>query len=243
VDGEIIADVLGPDARLNIANIVLGADRRGDDGAGLARSTLSLAPADLRHPIFRAFGAEAASVGLVSFRTIARIGGPTCQTLAKFTSGDAAIIDCAAGDGHGVVIASDLNNRWNDFPLRASFVPFLQEAVRYLSGSGARATEYVVGDVPAGVAPVPGVVDAAGRPQSGERSKRIVVNVDSRESDAARISSVEFQAAVTRLRDGSGVRTATSASEEENRQRLWQFLLAAMIVTLAVEGVVAARSA
>jgi hypothetical protein len=31
--------------------------------------------------------------------------------------------------------------------------------------------------------------------------------------------------------------------EQESTQHLWQFLLASMIVTLAVEGVVAARSA
>jgi Aerotolerance regulator N-terminal/von Willebrand factor type A domain len=230
VDGEVIADVLGSDARLNLAS---GPDRRRADED--ARAPLALAPADVRHPIVRAFGVEAASLGLVTFRTTARIGGPTCTTLAKFTSGDDAIIDCAAGDGHALVVGSDLNNRWNDFPLRASFVPFVHEALRYLSSSTTRATEYVVGDVPSGVAPVPGVVDARGR--------RVVVNIDPRESEPARISADEFQAAVTRLKDAAGVHARTSATEQEAGQHLWQFLLVSAIITLAVEGMIAARSA
>jgi hypothetical protein len=237
VDGDVISNVLGSNARLTIA---AAAEPRGNEGA---RPALTLVPADVRHPIVRAFGVEAASLGLVTFRTTARIGGPACQTLAKFTSGGDAIIDCAAGDGHAVVVASDLNNRWNDFPLRATFVPFVHEAIRYLSSSGALAAEYVVGDVPPGVAPVPGVADAPARNAAGEHRRRIVVNVDPRESEPARISADEFQKAVTRLKDVSGTRVRTSASEQEGRQHLWQFLLTSMIITLAVEGVVAGRSA
>src|SRR5262249_58353162 len=123
VDGSVVADVLGRGARRQVP---------ANEGK---TPLLALAPADVRHPIFRAFGAEVASLGLVSFRSAARIGGSTCQTLAKFTSGSAAVVDCSSGDGHAIVVASDLNNQWNDFPLRASFVPFVQETVRYLSSS------------------------------------------------------------------------------------------------------------
>jgi hypothetical protein len=197
----------------------------------------------VRHPIFQAFGAEVASLGLVAFREAARIGGgSTCQTLAKFTSGDAAVLDCAVGDGQAVIIASDLNSRWNDFPLRASFVPFVHETVRYLSTSGTRATQYVVGDVPAGVAPVPGVA-AAPSGTGSSRSRKIVVNVDARESDPARIRAEEFQAAVTRLKNAGAAETRASVADQEGTQHLWQFLLVLMMATLAVEGIVAARSA
>jgi hypothetical protein len=184
-----------------------------------------------------------ASLGLVTFRTAARIGGSACQTLAKFTSGDAAVIDCTAGDGHAIVVASDLNNQWNDFPLRASFVPFVHETVRYLSTSSDRGGEYVVGDVPPGVPPVPGVVSASSLSGSRSRVRKVVVNVDSRESDPSRISADEFQAAVTRLKDAGATETRASVAGQESTQHLWQFLLASMIATLAVEGIVAARSA
>ncbi len=240
VDGDVVADVLGAGARLQI---VSDRGRAGVDRSRSAATSWTLAPADLRHPIFRAFGAEVASLGLVTFRTAARIGGSACQTLAKFTSGDAAVIDCTAGDGHAVVVASDLNNQWNDFPLRASFVPFVHETVRYLSTASDRGGEYVVGDVPAGVPPVPGVVSAPSPSGSNTRARRVVVNVDSRESDPSRISADEFQAAVTQLKDAGATETRASVTGQESTQHLWQFLLASMIAMLAVEGIVAARSA
>jgi hypothetical protein len=240
VDGDVVADVLGAGARLQILS---DKERVGVDRSRSAATAWTLAPADLRHPIFRAFGAEVASLGLIRFRTAARIGGSECQTLAKFTSGDAAVIDCMAGDGHAIVVASDLNNQWNDFPLRASFVPFVHETVRYLSTSSDRDGEYVVGDVPAGVPPVPGVVSAPSTGGSNIRVRKVVVNVDSRESDPSRISADEFQAAVTHLKNAGATETRASVTGQESTQHVWQFLLASMIAILAVEGIVAARSA
>jgi hypothetical protein len=240
VDGDVVADVLGAGARLQI---VSDKEVAGVAGSRPAATSWTLAPADLRHPIFKAFGAEVSSLGLVTFRRAARIGGSACQTLAKFTSGDAALVDCTAGDGHALVAASDLNNQWNDFPLRASFVPFVQETMRYLATSRDRAGEYVVGNVPAGVPPVPGVAVVPSPGASDARARGVVVNVDPRESDPSRISTDEFQAAVTQLKDAGAAGTRAGVIEQEGAQHLWQFLLAAMIVTLAVEGVVAARSA
>jgi aerotolerance regulator-like protein/VWA domain-containing protein len=235
VDGSVIADVLGRNAALRVVP-----ENAGD---GTTSRLLTLAPADVRHPIFRAFGAEVASLGLVTFRSAARIGGSACQTLAKFTSGDAALVDCSSGSGHAVVVASDLNNQWNDFPLRASFVPFVHETVRYLSTSPERAGEYVVGEVPDGVPPVPGVVPAPSARPSAASARKIVVNVDTRESDPSRIPADEFQAAVTQLKDAGAAEARVGVIEQESGQHLWQVLLALMIATLAVEGVVAARSA
>jgi hypothetical protein len=234
VDGSVIADVLGPDVKLQV---VSPQEEKSEKAA-----TLTLAPADVRHPIFRAFEAEVASLGLIRFHRAARIRGSNCQTLARFTSGEAALIDCMAGDGHAIVVASDLNNRWNDFPLRSSFVPFVQEATRYLSASGVHVGEYLVGDVPAGVPSVPGVYTVpSARP--GAAAKKVVVNVDSRESDPSRITADEFQAAVTQLKDAGEVDARASVIDHEATQHVWQFLLALMIATLAIEGVVAARSA
>src|SRR5260221_72950 len=121
-----------------------------------------LAPADIRHPVFRAFGADAATLGLVRFTHLAAIRGSDCQTLARFTTGEPALLDCAQGEGRALVLGSDLDSRWNDFPVHATFVPFLHEALRYLSGSGGRGGSYLVGKkTPGGGAP-PGVTGVAG---------------------------------------------------------------------------------
>lgn len=231
VDGDVAADVLGASVRLRM---LPPAERGGGD-------PLSLAPADVRHPVFQAFGPAAASLGLVRFGRAATISASGCQTLAKFTSGEPAVIDCAIGNGRAIVVASDLNNRWNDFPQHATFVPFLHEAVRYLSSARAHGSEYLVGEVPAGLAPVPGIATMPAAEASGP-GRRVVVNVDPGESEPARISEDEFGTAIARLKDAGVTEARAAEADRESRQHLWQYLLAAMMVALAVEGVVAART-
>jgi aerotolerance regulator-like protein/VWA domain-containing protein len=229
VDGSIVGDVLGAGSTLSVVTAT-GATRPGPR---------ALAPTDVRHPVFHPFAGNAATLGFVTFQNAARVGGSACQTLARFTTGDAALLECPSGDGRALVLASDLNNRWNDFPLHATFVPFLHEVVRYLASTRAHASEYFVGDAPAGVRRTPGLatIDAAGV------QRRIAVNVDPREADPARISVEDFQSAVTRLKSEGGVEARVEARQQEDRQHLWQYALALMAVLLAVEGLLAARTA
>jgi len=140
-------------------------------------------------------------------------------------------------------MASDLNNRWNDFPLHATFVPFVHEVVRFLASSRPHALDYLIGDAPPGVPRVPGIamLDSTARGAGGVRA--IAVNVDPRESDPARLSIDDFQSAVTRLKDTGGVETRGEARQQEDQQHLWQYALAAMAILLAAEGVLAARTA
>jgi len=233
VDGAVVADVLGSDAPLRI---VTTTDAK--------PSPRALAPADARHPIFQRFGANASTLGLVQFQQVARVAGAGCQVVARFTTGESALIDCPAGEGRALVLASDLNNRWNDFPLHATFVPFLHEAVKYLAGARPHGGEYFVGDAPAGVAPAPGVVNLPAPPNAGAgQSRRIAVNVDPRESDPARMSVAEFQSAVTRLKEDAASDARIEARQQEDRQHLWQYALALVLMMLAAEGVVASRTA
>ena len=233
IDGEVVGDVLGAGSGLRIVT--------SGDGKPESRA---LAPADVRHPIFQTFGANAATLGLVKFQNVARIAGSGCQTLARFTTGEPALLDCAAGDGRALVIASDLNDRWNDFPLHATFVPFLHEAVRYLAGGRPRAGDYLVGEVPAGVPPTPGIATLPeSRAGAASRPRRVAVNVDPRESDPARMSVGDFQSTVTRLKDVGASEARFEASQQEERQHLWEYVLAMMIALLAIEGVVASRTA
>ena len=238
VDGEVIADVAGADSALRIAA-----------SPDAAPSTRALAPGDLRHPIFQSFGANAASLGLVTFRTVARIGGAGCQAIARFTSGEAALIDCPVGDGHALVMASDLNNRWNDFPLHATFVPFLHEAVRYLASGRTLADDYLVGEAPDGVPRKPGIttIGADIRPgisgSSSAHPRRVAINVDPREGDPARLSVDEFQSAVAHLKDAGTSEAHVEAVRQEDRQQMWRVALMLMVALLAIEGVVASRTA
>jgi hypothetical protein len=235
VDGAVAADVLGAGSALEIVA------HESKDGGG-ARQVRTLAPADVRHPVFRPFAGGSGTLTLVRFRNAARISGAGCQTLARFTSGDRALLDCGAGEGRALVFASDLDNRWNDFPLHASFVPFLHEAVRYLSSARAHTSEYLVADAPRGVPREPGVhvVKDAGRIGP---DRRIAINVDPRETEPARLTVDEFQGAVTHLDGAAAAAAHAEARQQEDNQHLWQYALALMIAALAVEGLVASRTA
>ena len=232
VDGDVVGDVLGAGSTLRIVAI---------EAARPAPRVL--APADGRHPVFQPFAANPASLGLVTFHNAARISGSSCQTLARFTTGDTALLECPAGEGRALVIASDLNNRWNDFPLHATFVPFVHEAVRYLASARAHAMDYLIADAPAGVKRVPGIASMPDGARAGAGARRIAVNVDPREADPARMSVADFQSAVTRLKDAGTTETRGEAREQEDSQHLWQYALAAMALLLAAEGMLAARTA
>jgi hypothetical protein len=231
IDSDIVADVLGDDLPLRIA--------AAPDGQPIERS---LIPGDVRHPVFRAFGSDAATLGLVKFRRVAHIDGVGCQAVARFTTGETALLDCPAGEGHAIVLASDVDNRWNDFPLRATFVPFLHETLRYLGSGRPQEGQYLIADVPSGVPPIPGIATIQ---PSGATSalRRVAVNVDPRESDLARLSPDEFQSAVTRLKDVGSAEAKVEVQRREDRQHLWTYVLALMVAVLAVEGVVASRTA
>ena len=231
IDGEVVKDVFGGSSAIQMA---APPDAKREDRA--------LAPADVRHPIFQAFAGNSGSLGLVSFQQAARIGGNACQTLARFTTGDIALVECPAGDGRALLLASDLDNRWNDFPLHATFVPFLHEVVRYVASARSHASEYLVADLPAGTRNSPGMATISdGKP--GVPARRIAVNVDPRESNPSRMSAEEFQSAVTHLQDAEVPRAVIEARQQEDSQHLWQFLIAAMVLVLIGEGVLASRTA
>jgi hypothetical protein len=210
---------------------------------GTPSSPRALAPVDMRHPMFQLFSANPATLGLATFQTAARISGTGCQTLARFTTGDAALLECSAVDGRALILASDLDSRWNDFPLHATFVPFLHEAVKYLAAARAHASEYLIADAPAGVPRVPGVVTTADPQRPGAPPRRIAINVDPREGDPARISVQDFQSAVTRLKDIGASDARVEARQQEDRQHLWRYALTLMTIVLAMEGFLAGRTA
>ncbi|HEY6895322.1 MAG TPA: VWA domain-containing protein, partial [Rhodanobacteraceae bacterium] len=231
VDGDVIADVFGGAGSLRVS-------------ADPAPKPVvrGLAPADVRHPIFRAFAGNAAAFGVVTFDTVARVAGSGCQTLARFTTGETALLECAVGDGRAVVLASDVDHRWNDFPLHPTFVPFMQEMVRYLAGARPHRSDYLVADAPPAAGRRPGIVTVTdSRP--GAQPRRVAVNVDVREADPARISADDFESAVTRMKDAAESEARVEAQQQEDRQHLWQYALGAMALLLAAEGVLASRTA
>jgi hypothetical protein len=232
VAGDVVAEILGGAVTIQqgVANQAPG-DR-----------VRRFAPTDLRHPVFQVFENGAGNLGLVAFNRIVSLSGKSCATLANFTTGEAALLDCALGEGRVLVLASDIDNRWNDFPRRPTFVPLMQESLRYLAGSRERASDLLVGNVPAGIEAKPGVIALPGG-GTANRARKVAVNVDPREADPDRVTPEEFQAAVTRLKAAGREDARLADSQLENRQHLWEYALLASLALLAAESVVSMRAA
>jgi hypothetical protein len=194
-----------------------------------AMTSASLSATDLRHPIFEPFGALGANLGHVRFDRSWRVGSGGWDVVARFTDGAPALLERAEGRGRVVLFASDLDRRWNDFPLHPSFVPFTIETLHHVSGARDEAREYVVGNVPDGVRAAPGIYPLLNR--------TVAVNVDVRESATARVTEEEFRAMVDAVARSSDGPADVRAQQTEARQSYWQYALGLMLAVLVLESV------
>ena len=191
-----------------------------------------LSVTDQRHPIFRPFGALAANLGQVRFDRVWRMPATAGDVIARFTDGSPALIERREGQGRVVLFMSDLDKRWNDFPLHPAFVPFAVEAVRHASGTRDARRDYVVGQAPPGTGPDPGVYTAM------PGARRVSLNVDPRESGAARVTPEEFAGMVQRVERAPAAAASARAREVEARQSFWRYGLILMLGVLVVESFV-----
>lgn len=211
--------------------------------ARAATPGLRFAPSDSRHPVFRLFGGVG-TLGNVAFERAAQLDtGATAEVIARYTDGTPALIDEQVAAGRVLVFASDLNNEWNNFPLQPAFVPFVHEAVRYLAAARLPRVDYLVGELPGADGARPGTMQL--QPAVGETrpGRRVAVNVDPRESDPARITADAFRSGVSRLNATAAQQARAQAREREDNQRLWQYGLLLMVVSLAAEGMLGRRIA
>jgi hypothetical protein len=203
--------------------------------AEAASGPLRLSPVDPRHPIFRPFAAVAADLGQIGFRRAWRIGEDAGTVVARFSDGTPALVERQVREGRLLVFGSDVANRWNDFPLHPTFVPFVHEAMRYLVRARREPQEYLIPETPEGLARTPGIASI------GTPPRRVAVNVDPAESDPSRLTTEEFEAAMRRLHGVAAVRERDEAVDAEAAQSYWRYGLVLMLATLVAEGLVATR--
>ncbi len=231
VDGEVAAGTLGGDVSIAVPS---PAEPRDPRGTGRA-----LVPIDARHPVFRTIGAS--SIGAATFGRVAGVQSDGCPMIARFTTGEPAVLDCARGDGRALVFASDLDHAWNTLPRHAAFVPFLHESIRYLAGGRAAVVdgvdELIVGRRAA--AESPGVITLPG-PAGAERV--VAVNVDPGESEPSRMTPEAFLDALSTTSASLPV-AAIEARQQEDRQHIWRYALLLMIAMLIAESALASRAA
>ena len=155
------------------------------------------------------------------------------EVAARFTDGSPALLERRDGSGRVMVFASDVDRRWNEFPLHPAFVPFAAESVRHVAGARDAGREYLVADTPRGAKPVPGI-------QKLPDGRNVAINVDPRESTGARLTPREFeQMLAPHSATGSEVQvdgpSRSRARNLEAGQGLWQDGLILMLAVLVAE--------
>lgn len=236
--GQVLL-TLGPDVDPGTLGDVIGVDL-GVVAAPVRDTGATLVASDSRHPIFRPFLIPSGAMGDVQVDQHRRLNDQDGRTvLARLSGGDTALSEQSVGQGRLLVFTSDLDNQWSRFPLHPSFVPFAVETARYLTHGRVLRQEWTLPDVPAGAPMAPGVVMAG----DGATARRMVVNVDVRESSPAATSVEEFTNGITRTNRGEQRETANVAREVEEQQRWWQVGLLVMLVALAGEALVGRRAA
>lgn len=91
---------------------------------------------DYDHPVFELFRAPRSGdftpARFFRYRRFESAGA--ARVLARFDDGSIAAAELRDGAGRVLFLTSDLQNFWNDLALQPVFLPFVHQAVRYLSG-------------------------------------------------------------------------------------------------------------
>jgi hypothetical protein len=195
---------------------------------------------------------------------------PSATVLAKFADGSPLLVEERMGEGKVLLFAGMLDNSTNDFPLHASFLPFVVQSGRYLAGMTEAASSVVSGTPvtlrrsAAQISPAD-VVGPDGRhelplsestkalsfelDQSGfyevqaanGRRSLLAVHADRRESDLTTVPTETLD-----LWRNTGESAAAAEQKEAGRSQtvplsLWRWALLLVLIAALMESVFASR--
>ena len=235
-----------------------------------------LAEIDFRHPLLAPFAdprfSDFSKIRFWRHRRIDLAGLPGARVVAKFDSGDPALLEIPAGRGRTLVFAAGWHPEDSQLALSSKFAPLMWSLLETSGAIGDFVTQYNVGDpvalppeaagavvtTPAGtaVAMEAGRLSFAGtdapgiyRVAAAGKEWRFAVNLDPAESRTAPLSTEELeQQGVPVSRQAApaapdaGQRAVLQGLEAESRQKLWRWLVAAALAVLLLETLLAGRA-
>ncbi|HUU09890.1 MAG TPA: hypothetical protein VM431_05060 [Phycisphaerae bacterium] len=216
------------------------------------------------HPVFEVFNRpHYGDLSLARFQQFWEISdSQVSQVIARFGDDRPAVVEREVRGGISMLMTSPVDLRWNNLALRAVFLPYLHETVRYLAVRRTTRTGYQVGETlpvaadrqvvdPRGAALEAGSAVAAmpgfyvTRGPGGEEPFQLAVNRDGDEADPAAIDPEQIVAAVqTAEADLAEVREAAAEQTEQQTDDtdLWWYVVLAVVMLSVAELFVANRT-
>jgi len=188
----------------------------------------------------------------------------------RLGNGDPLLVEREIGRGRVLVFASAFDNIWNNLPVTSVYVPFVAEAVRYLTGAEAARGEALRGEVRElgrlrGSGATVQVLDPAGERvltlsdsvsreavplesigyyeiRGSDRSELLAVNADPRESNLRGVD----QDTLELWQSTGGAEAAQAAAAglpppEVPPWRVWRMVLALLLLAVLLESLIADR--
>jgi len=113
------------------------------------RGAARLSGMDYGHEIFEPFRAprsgDFSTARFYSYRALT--ASKDASVLARFDTGEPALVERNAGHGRVLVFASTLDLNWSDLALKPMFLPFVRQVARHLSGFREQPAWLTVGQV------------------------------------------------------------------------------------------------
>ncbi len=208
-----------------------------------------IAQADYNYEPMKLFsGPPGESLRNASIRQYFKIEG-AAKNLLTLGNGDPLLLQATQGKGQLFLFTSSANIKWNDLPLKAAYLPLIQgllkgavglsrdslpAGIRYGEPFEEKSSPTQVGGPPGG----PGIYKFS--LSSGEMRRGL--NPPLEESDLSKVSEEEMQKRFGTIKIKMLEYKEEGMSEGlAGRKELWPFLLAFLLVVLAVEMGVASR--
>jgi len=265
--GGSVLVALGPSSASLPHVPVSGQAIRGSSYSGREGDRFQIvAAADAEHPSLR----RTNKLDGVQFYQVIRVDPGQSRVIARLTNQEPVLLEQQIGEGRVLVFTSTFDNVSNDFPLHASFVPFIEETARYLGGQQERSTNVAVDshielrsakeqgasvDVIDPDVKHPLSLKEAASAQSHQvdregfyeihrangRHEMVAVHADRRESD---LTPMPADALTLWRNTGRGPDTSTANGEAGAPARpwsLWRYALLLVLLVAIIESLIATR--
>ena len=240
----------------------------GREGVAITEATPTnyamFAEIDFKHPLFAPFAdprfSDFTKIHIWKYRKLDPAVIPDARVLARFDSGDPAVIEAPVGKGRLFVLTTGWQPDDSQLAVSTKFVPLLWSLLELGGAVSTSPAQWFVGDT----APLP--TSVAGTSQAerevrfsepgirevkmGERTVRFAVNLDANESRTAPLTADELERlgvpltkTVANPVTAGDSKIVLQGIEAENRQKLWRWFIAATLAVLLVESALAGWTA